>query len=748
MHFPVLRHILTNMKQYLILLFVVLTTQFADQQRSCADDVNFRRDVMPVFFRAGCNSGTCHGSARGQDGFHLSLFGYDPKGDYFRITQEMIGRRINVARPEQSLLLRKAIGAVPHTGGKRFDDASEYYQTMRRWIEAGAPDDAVSVPETVGIELSHERLVFETTEATVKLRVTEIASDGARRDVTSLARFHSNNASVASIDSSGVVKASSPGDTNVFARFNRFTVGVEVIVLPPAKGFDWPDPPEVNYIDELVFDRLRKLRIAPSELCDDEAFLRRVTLDLTGLPPTVREYHAFIADQRANKRRQKIETLLQSDAFADLWTSLWAEQLRIKGGNYAPVGTHIKAADAFYSWIRQQLRNDRPLNEFVAEMVSASGSNLINGPSNLYTMLVHAPEFQAKPFAADFSQIFLGVRIQCAECHNHPFDRWTMDDYYGFVSFFTGMKRKPGVEPREQRIYYDISAAPARHLVDQRPMPAKFLGAVNPVEHDGDPRRALAQWLTAPDNDMFSRNLANRIWAHLLGRGVIEPVDDIRVSNPPANAPLLNALSKHLVESGFSLRSLVRDICNSRVYQLSSHSNQSNRLDTRQFSHARLRRLRADVLMDSVVAVTEVPRGFSGFPEGTRAIDVYPRQSGDTAGAHYGDVFFETFGRSGRASVCACETRSEPTLSQTLHLSVGNTVDPRLSSNRIKELIESGASPEKVIDGLFILTLSRKPTSQETAELSKLVTDEPKDLSVYQDIFWALLNSTEFAFNR
>jgi len=323
-----------------------------------------------------------------------------------------------------------------------------------------------------------------------------------------------------------------------------------------------------------------------------------------------------------------------------------------------------------------------------------------------------------------------------------------MDDYYGFVSFFTGMKRKPGVEPRERRIYYDKSAPPARHLIDQRPMPATVLGAVDPATHDGDPRRALAAWLTSPDNRMFSRNLANRIWAQLLGRGVIEPVDDIRVSNPPANAPLLDALSEHLIKSGFSLRSLVRDICNSRVYQLSAQPNSSNRLDTRQFSHARLRRLRADVLMDTIVAVTGVPRSFSGFPEGTRAIDVYPRQSGDTSGAHYGDAFFETFGRSGRASICVCETKTEPTLSQTLHLAVGNTLEPRLSSSRIRDIINSGQSPREIIDSLFILTLSRRPTSQEQQSLTELAGNATSAPVVYQDIFWSLLNSTEFAFNH
>jgi Protein of unknown function (DUF1553)/Protein of unknown function (DUF1549) len=462
----------------------------------------------------------------------------------------------------------------------------------------------------------------------------------------------------------------------------------------------------------------------------------------------VEEYRAFMSNQAPNKRSHTIDLLIQNDAFADLWTAIWAEQLRVMGGNYAPVGTHIKAADAFYEWIRAQLRNDRPLNEYVSEMVSASGSNLINGPANLYTMMVHAPRFQPKVFASDFSQVFLGVQIQCAECHNHPFDRWTMDDYYGFVSFFAGMKRKPGVEPREQRIYYDTSAPAIRHLVDQRPMSAKTLGAAAPVDHAGDPRRDLADWLTAPSNEMFSRNLANRIWAQLMGRGIVEPVDDVRVSNPPVNGPLLDALSKRLVDSGFSLRGLVRDICNSNVYQWSAEPNDSNRQDSRQFSHARLRRLRADVLMDSVVTVTGVSRRFNGFPDNTRAIDVYPRVSGDTSGPHFGDLFFETFGRSSRNTICACETKKEPTLSQTLHMAVGDTLRGRLDGGgRLKEIMASKTSSAEIINELFLLALSRRATSEELTAMQSIVGDSTNQ-KTYEDIFWGLLNSTEFSFNH
>lgn len=737
---------MTGFRTLMVMLFCGMSFPVAIGQ---TDSVSFRSDVMPVLFRAGCNAGTCHGSARGKDGFMLSLFGYDAKGDYERMVNEIPGRRINTSVPEQSLLLLKATGSVPHTGGKLFGKDSQYYRTLLRWIEAGAPDDEGVIAETVDVKLSKNQLLFEEANAAYELKVTAVSNDESTRDVTQLARYFSNNESVAKIDQNGRVTAVGPGDTHIFARFSRFTVGAEVIVLPTSGDFVWPNPPATNFIDELVFDRLQKLRIAPSELCDDETFLRRVTLDLIARPPTVEEYQAFMQDTRPDKRSIAIDELLKQDAFADYWTALWAEQLRIIGGNYAPDATDVKAADTFYEWIRKQLRNDRPLNEFVAEMVDASGSNLTNGPVNLYTMLVHKPQFEPKAFAADFSQVFLGIQIQCAECHNHPFDRWSQDDYYSFVSFFTGMKRKPGVEPRERRIYCDLTAPPARHLVDGRPMNAKVLGGISPVAGEGDPRTALAQWLTAPENDLFSRNLANRIWAQLLGRGVIEPVDDVRASNPPVNGPLMDALAKRLVELKFDLRSFVRDVCNSRVYQLSAHPNASNHRDLRQFSHAHLRRLRADVLLDSVSIATGVMRRFSGFPDGTRAIEYYPRESGDTEGAHFGDPFFATFGRSSRASVCACETKKEPTLSQTLHMAVGDTVRDRIAGNAaIKQYLESDKSPAEIVKVLYIRALGRQPTAREATSLRELVGDATKDASVYEDIFWSLLNSTEFAFNH
>jgi hypothetical protein len=710
---------------------------------------SFRSDVMPVFFRAGCNAGTCHGSASGKDGYMLSLFGYDPAGDYRRTVEELPGRRVNAAVPSESLLLLKATGAVPHTGGKLFGKDSELYETLADWIAAGAPDDIGTVPEVIGITLSKEGITFDKAGVSEAVQLTAAYADGTARDVTALGKYFTNNPAVAEINAHGRVTAKGPGDTNVFGQFSRFTIGAEVIVLPPAEGFVWPNRPANNFIDRLVFDRLERLRIAPSDHCDDETFLRRVTLDLVGRPPTVVEYDAFMADSAADKRGRKIDELIATNDFADYQAALWAEQLRIIGGNYAPQATVIKAAHAFATWIRDEFRSSRPLDEFVAEMVAASGPNLSHGPANLYTMLVHKPRPEPKMLAADFSQAFLGVQIQCAECHNHPFDRWTMNDYYGFVSFFTGVQWKPGIDPREKRIYWNTNANQVPHPVDGRVRMAKTLGAVEPVDAEGDPRPALAAWLTAPDNEIFSRNLANRIWAQFLGRGVVEPVDDMRVSNPPVNAPLMDALAARLVELKFDLRSFVRDICNSRVYQLSVTPTQSNTGDTRQFSHAHLRRLRADVLLDSVVAVTGVPRNLPGWPAGTKAVEFYPRTSGDTGGPHVGDPFFGTFGRSSRGTICACETKSNPTLSQAMHLVVGDTVRDRLAKGGVvKQLVETLSTPEEIVTGLFIRTLSRRPTAEELAGFVEMAAGGPKDQAVYEDIFWSLLNSTEFMFNH
>ncbi|VTU01791.1 Uncharacterized protein OS=Solibacter usitatus (strain Ellin6076) GN=Acid_5039 PE=4 SV=1: PSCyt2: PSD1 [Gemmataceae bacterium] len=703
---------------------------------------SFRLDVMPVFFRAGCNSGGCHGASRGKDGFRLSLFGYDPAGDYFRLTQQMVGRRVNVAAPEQSLLLLKSIGAVPHTGGTLFDAKSPYYKTLLKWIDAGAPDDAGTVPEVVGIALDPPKLVFDAGPGKQPLRVTAAYSDGTSRDVTALSLFQTNNKSVADVGADGVVTAGNRGDTNVFARFSRFTVGAEAIVLPKAADFAWPAVTANNYIDELVHAKLKKLLIVPSELCTDEEFLRRAHLDLVGLPPTPAEFGAFVADNSPDKRVKLVDALLARDEFADLWAAKWGEWLKINGVNNSLFGTDNKAAEIYYHWVRDQLRKNVPWDRFVRDQVTATGSNMLEPEVNFYTML-NANRADPTALAQDVAQVLLGIRVQCAECHNHPFDRWTMDDYYGFVSLFTGTKIKYGSEPREVFVYRDAAAKPAKHALDGRLVPPRVLGGAAAVPSGRDPRAAFAAWLTAPGNDLFRRNLANRVWAHFFGTGIVDPVDDFRVSNPPSNPELLDELGKRFAAHGYDVKKLVRDICTSRTYQLSSAPNATNRGDDRQFSKAAVRRLRADVMLDTLSAATGVETEFKNYPRGHRAVQV------PDGGHKYGSYFLPTFGLATRETACACETKAEATFAQALHLCNGETVEKKLAASPvIPGLLKAGARPEAVIEELYVRALCRRPTAAELKTLLPLVADRPADRAAYDDIFWGLLNSTEFGVNH
>ncbi|MEI6234661.1 MAG: DUF1549 and DUF1553 domain-containing protein [Planctomycetota bacterium] len=705
---------------------------------------SFRRDVMPVFFRAGCNSGGCHGSARGKDGFRLSLFGYDPTGDYFRITQQMAGRRINLSVPEESLILMKSTGKVPHTGGELFKENSEYYQAILKWIEAGTPDDSADVPVPTGIKIEPEKWVVEGAGKSLTTHVIATYSDGTTRDITKLALFSSNNKNVADINEHGVVKSGKFGATYIFARFNKFTLGAEAIVLPTEGNFQWPgDLKPRNYIDELVQSKLQKLRIIPSKECSDEQFVRRIHLDLIGLPPTPAECRAFLADMDSSKREKLIDRLLARDEFADLWAAKWGEWLKLLTDQNNNSGNDRKSAMIYHAWIRDQFKKNVPLDEFVRTQVTSVGSDFQNPASNFY-MMVPPSNYEPKAVAQDVAQLFTGIRVQCAECHNHPFDRWTQDDYYGFVSFFTGIKRKMSADSREMYVYNDNNAAPMKHLLDGRPMPAKLLGGAAPDVKGKDPRVAFADWLTSPENTLFRNNMANRVWDQFFGRGIVEPVDDFRISNPPSNHELLDGIGTKLAEYKFDMRRLVRDICLSRTYQTSSTVNASNKGDDAQFSHAALRRLRADVLLDSLSQATDTVTTFAGVPKGQRAVQVYD------GGRRYGSYFLKTFGLSSRETVCACETRNEPTFGQTLHLINGSTIQGKIAESKFLELFlkDGKKNSNDVVDELYIRALSRKPAADEQKKLVELVGSQAGDKKAYDDIFWAILNSTEFMFNH
>jgi hypothetical protein len=704
--------------------------------------VSFRLDVMPVFFRAGCNSGGCHGAAIGKDGFHLSLFGYDPAGDYYRLTQQIVGRRVDLAAPEQSLLLMKATGMVPHSGGRRFKNDSELYQTLLRWIQQGAPDDKDSVATVTGIALVPDKVIFSGKLTQQPLQLIAKYSDGTSRPVNRLGLYLTNNKATADIDDNGLVTAGKRGDTFVFARFSKYTAGAEIIVLPQDKNFKFPKIVETNYIDTLVDTKLQQLRILPSGISPDEEFVRRVYFDLIGLPPTPDEFKAFVTSKEKDKRAKLIDTLLARDEFNDLWATKWAEMLKIVSDNNSSFGTDRKAAYDYYEWIREQVRKNTPLDQFARLQIASKGSNLQDPAVNLYTMLPQG-QYDPKAVAQDITQIFTGMRIQCAQCHNHPFDRWTQDDYYSFVSFFTGVKRKVASEARELYVYDDPNAPPAKHLLTGALMPAKFLGGASPDVKGKDPRQALAEWLTAKDNPLFRQNMANRIWANFFGRGIVDPVDDVRISNPPSNKELLEALGQHLADYDFDAKKLMRDICNSRTYQLSSDANESNKDDDQMFSHAHLRRLRADVLLDTIAQVTATASNFNEEPAGLRATQLYE------GSRRSGSYFLKTFGLSERDSVNVSETRSEPTLAQALHLVNGDTIQGKIDKSPVvQEMLNQKKKPEEIIEALFIRTVSRKPSEPEKKKLLALVQAKPTDRKAYDDIFWALLNSTEFAFNH
>ncbi|HEY1190378.1 MAG TPA: DUF1549 and DUF1553 domain-containing protein [Gemmata sp.] len=692
------------------------------QGAGTARPVSFRLDVMPVFMKHGCNNGSCHGAARGKDGFMLSLFGYDPAGDYHRLTRAIVGRRVDLAAPEKSLLLEKSIGAVAHTGGKLFDTTHDDYKTLLSWLKAGAPDDGPDTPEPVSLAVLPPKVVFAGKEPAQKTVVMATYSDGSVRDVTRLALYLTNNEAIAAIGKDGVVTGGGRGGAFVFARFGKFTVGSEVIVLPTDDRFEWPKTPEHNYIDTLVFDKLKKLHLAPSELCTDEQFLRRASLDLIGLPPTRAEYDAFLADKDPKKRAKLIDALVERPEFIDMWAMKWGELLRIRAYNNVPqYGRDAKAMFSYSAWVKEQMAKNRPLNEFAAELLVGSGSNFKSPPANLYTA---AERLTPEKTGEDIAQVFLGTRIQCAQCHNHPFDRWTMDDYYGFAAFFAGVTLKRGVEGREVVVTNNNAANTTAHPVGGRRMKPKFLGGAVPDVDGQDPRKALAAWLTAGDNTAFRETMANTIWAHFFGRGIVDPVDDVRISNPPSNKELLEQLGQKLAGYGFDKKKLVRDICNSRTYQLSAVTNPTNQLDDSYFSHSYVRRLRAEVLLDTITRVTGTEDRFALSPPGTRAVQI-----------HTGEVsnyFLTTFGRAPRETACSCEVNKEANLSQALHLVNGDTIASKIAQGKLlPALLAEKKAPEAVIEELYLRTLCRKPTSTETERLTEIVRREtaPERLS-------------------
>jgi hypothetical protein len=693
--------------------------------------ISFRLDVMPVFLRSGCNTGSCHGAKSGKDGFNLSLFGYDPDSDHFRITHEIGFRRINLALPRESLLMQKADGSVPHTGGKQFAADSEYYQSILRWLEAGVPKDPPDVATPVSLELYPPKAVLEGKDTTQQFIARAKYSDGTDRDVTNLVVFLTNNDNSAPISRDGLVTAAARGEAFVMARFATHTVGSQVLVLPKDLQYTPPTTPPVNYIDELVGAKLQRIRVLPSDLCSDEVFLRRATIDITGLLPTVEEYQAFVADADPAKRARLVDRLLERKEFSEIWALKWANLLMVKSSN----DVSYKSMFLYSNWLTNQISSNVPLNQMVQNLLSASGGTFKNPATNYYQI-----ERDTLKTAENVAQVFMGIRTQCAQCHNHPFDRWTMDDYYSFAAFFAQIGRKQGEDYRET-IIFNSGGGEVKHPVGGRDMAPKFLGGPAPEVKGKDRRTVLVQWLASPENPYFATSVANRVWAHFFGLGIVEPVDDIRVSNPASNPELFQALGAKLTSYNYDFKQLVRDICNSQTYQRSSQANASNEGDAKNFSHSRIRRIPAESLLDCLSQVTEIQEKFQGLPLGARAVQVADGQTSN--------YFMTSFGRSPRQTVCAAEATTEPTLSQALHLINGDTLTRKLAeSKRLQKMLDAGQKPPQVVETIYMTCLSRKPTPEETQKLEAVLAAEPNPRNAVDDILWAVLNSREFAFNH
>lgn len=707
-----------------------ITVKDAVDERS----VSFNLDVMPVFLKAGCNTGSCHGSARGQDRFMLSLFGYDAKGDHFRITREQGTRRINLAIPEESMLVEKAIAAVPHTGGKLFEKNSDHWNTLVGWLRRGAPKDPESIAKPTDLELLPKSLLLEGQGATQQMTAIAHYSDGTTRDVTSLSVFQSNNDVSAHVNDQGLITAVKRGEAFITARFDVFTKGTQVIVIPEDLQYEKPVLPQNNYIDQLVYDKLHKLRIYPSDLCSDEVFLRRVYLDVIGAVPEVETISEFIADKTPNKRDRAVDELLSRKEFTEMWVMKFAELLQIRTDDNN--GVSYKSTLLYFNWIKDRIANNVPMDQIVRDLLTAKGGTFVSPATNYYQI-----ERDNLKITENVAQVFMGMRIQCAQCHDHPFDQWTQDDYYSFASFFSQVGRKRAADPRES-VIYNRNSGEINHPVHKKPMPPKFLGGETPeIKKGTDRREVLADWLASPDNPFFARNLANIVWSHFFGQGIIEPVDDVRISNPPSNPELLDQLASRFTEYQYDFRKLVRDVCTSRIYQLSTRTNPSNENDLRNFARAQLRRMRAEVLLDVISQVTKTKNKFQGLPLGARALQI--------ADGRFSNYFLTTFGRATRETVCSCEVVMEPNLSQALHLLNGDVTNNRITQGRIVQtMLREGKAPENVIDDLYLRCYSRKPRADEKANLLASLDGEDSVESALNDVFWALLNSKEFIFNH
>ena len=706
---------------------VPVTVDGADRQRP----VNFENDIVPILSRYGCNSSGCHGKAEGQNGLKLSVFGSDPEADYAALVKESRGRRVFPAAPDRSLLLLKASGAVPHGGGARISLRSREYSALRAWIASGLPVGSPEDPHVVSVSISPRERRLDL-HARQRLRVVARYEDGREVDVTSLSRFHSNDDHIATIDDSGLVAVGQrPGQVAVMASFAGQVDTFTALVPRPATDLPTPSDVGLHPIDRIVLDRLRSMNVVPSGNCDDATFLRRVTFDTIGRLPTVEEARAFLASDQSDKRARWIDAILQMPEFNDVWSLEWSDLLRV---DRAALGH--KAAHDYYQWIHGSLAARKPLDVMASELLTAEGP-LAEVPQGAFYKVMQKPG----DAASTVSQVFLGVRIACAECHHHPHDRWSQDDYYGMTAFFAQVGRKTSARGEAVVTQGEPKTLHPRTGRDVR---AHALGEPEPEELVlTDRRQHLARWLTAPDNPWFARNLANRVWARYLGRGIVNPVDDVRATNPPSNPLLLDALAADLVRQRFDLRGLIRTIANTATYQRSSDPNVTNADDEQNFSRALMRPLGAEVLLDATSDATGVVEKFAGQPAGTRAVQLW-----DSRVANY---FLKLFGRPLRMTACTCERSVEPNVTQVLHLLNAPALQAKLAhdAGRLHRLASGPYDDAAVIDEIYLAFVSRHPTDAESAKLVRFLQAAGAGRTrAVEDVGWSLLNTLEFVLNH
>jgi hypothetical protein len=710
-------------------------------------EVSFVRDVMPTLSRMGCNAGTCHGSAEGKNGFKLSLRGYDPQLDHRALTDDLEGRRFNRAAPDTSLMLMKMSGGVPHTGGVLTQPGEPYYELLRAWIAAGVKYDP-DAPRVTKLEMFPKSATIPLPGGKQQLAVYATYGDGSTRDVTAEAFIESSNIETANPDRAATVTALRRGEATMLARYEGAYAATTLVIMGDRSGFEWKPVDEYNYIDTLVYEKLRQVKVLPSELCTDGEFIRRVYLDLTGLPPEPEQVRAFLADARParQKREELVDKLIGSPDFVEHWTNKWADLLQVN-----PKFLGKPGADAFRKYIRDAAEQNKPYDKFVYDILTASGSNLDNPAASYYKILRDAPSAMENT-----TQLFLAVRFNCNKCHDHPFERWTQNQYYELGSFFAQVTRKEDPRYKGQRIgqtAIEGSGSPLVEIIgdgatgDEKNIRTGAVAhAAFPYTH-GDlapktaPRREqLARWITSKENQYFAKSYVNRVWAYLLGVGIIEPIDDIRAGNPPSNPKLLDKLTEDFVAHDFDVRHMIRTICKSRVYQHSYVANKWNKDDEINYARAVPRRLSAEALFDAIHHATGSPSKLPGLPPGARAAQLVDGSD------ELGGGFFTLFGKPARESACECERSSAVMLGPVLNLIngpvVGNAVrDP---NNRIAKLLAKEKDNRKVVEELYLAFLTRYPTDKEmkaaletldeaAADYDKFVAEHHKHKKALED---------------